>query len=45
MKIKTYTKKNIANELSKRTGRSIRKSLSDTNELFKILKDTKGFFN
>jgi len=39
MKIKTYTKKNIANELSKRTGKSIRSSLSITDELFKILKD------
>ena len=39
MKIKTYTKKDIATELSKRQGKSIRSSIRLVDELFSILKD------
>ena len=39
MKIKTYTKKDIANEFSRRQNQSVRKSISDTNTFFNILRD------
>tara|TARA_S200000501_G_C20514171_1_gene608279 strand:+ start:277 stop:585 length:309 start_codon:yes stop_codon:yes gene_type:complete len=39
MEIKTYTKKDIATELSRRQGKSIRKSLGVVDDLFSILKD------
>jgi len=39
MKIKTYTKKDIANEFSRRQNQSVRKSAKYTNTFFNILKD------
>ena len=39
MKIKTYTKKDIAKEFSKRSGNSLRSSIKLTDEFFNILKD------
>ena len=39
MKIKTYTKKDIANEFSRRRNQSVRKSIEDTDTLFNILRD------
>ena len=39
MRIKTYTKKDIATELAKRRGKSIRSSLVIVDELFNVLKD------
>ncbi len=39
MEIKTYTKKDIATILSKRIGKSVRSSLTITDEFFNILKD------
>ena len=39
MRIKTYTKKDIATELAKRRGKSIRSSSLIVDELFNVLKD------
>ena len=39
MKIKTYTKKDIATEFSHRNNQSIRKSIEATDTFFNILKD------
>ena len=39
MRIKTYTKKDIATELAKRRGKSIRSSSVIVDELFNVLKD------
>lgn len=39
MQIKTYTKKDIANELAKRKNTSVRSSLSIVDEFFSILRD------
>ena len=39
MKIKTYTKKDIAKEFSKRSSNSLRSSIKLTDEFFNILKD------
>ena len=39
MEIKKYTKKDVATELARRQGSSIRKSLNIVDDLFKILKD------
>jgi len=39
MKIKTYTKKDIATELARRHGNSVRKSTVITDEFFNILRD------
>ena len=39
MRIKTYTKKDIATKLAKRRGKSIRSSLVIVDELFNVLKD------
>ena len=39
MNIKTYTKKDIATELSKRQGKSIRSSVIIVDELFSIIRD------
>tara|TARA_B100000214_G_C23963442_1_gene626488 strand:- start:1341 stop:1649 length:309 start_codon:yes stop_codon:yes gene_type:complete len=39
MEIKKYTKKDIATELSRLQGTSVRKSLGIVDDLFKILKD------
>ena len=39
MEIKTYTKKDIATELSKRQNKSVRSSITIVDDLFRILKD------
>ena len=39
MKIKTYTKKDIADEFSRRQDQSVRKSIKDTETFFNILRD------
>ena len=39
MQVKTYTKKHIAREFSKRTNKSIRESLQITDQLFKVMRD------
>ena len=39
MKIKTYTKRDIANEFSRRQNQSVRKSIEYTDTLFNILRD------
>ena len=39
MKIKTYTKKDIANEFSHRQNKSVRKSMEYTDTFFNILRD------
>ncbi len=39
MKIKTYTKKDIATEFSRRKNQSIRKSINATDTFFNILRD------
>ena len=39
MKIKTYTKRDIANEFSRRQNQSVRKSIDYTDTLFNILRD------
>ena len=39
MKIKTYTKKDIATEYSRRKNQSVRKSIEDTDTFFNILRD------
>ena len=39
MKIKTYTKKDIANEFSRRQKKSVRKSMDDIDTFFNILRD------
>jgi len=39
MKIKTYTKKDIANEFSRRQNQSVRKSIKATDTFFNILRD------
>ncbi len=39
MKIKTYTKKDIATEFSKRQNQSVRKSVKYTDTFFNILRD------
>ena len=39
MKIKTYTKKDIANEFSRRQNQSVRKSIEHTDTFFNILRD------
>ena len=39
MEIKTYTKKDIATELSKRQNKSVRSSIAIVDDLFRILKD------
>jgi len=39
MKIKTYTKKDIATEFSRRENQSVRKSIEATDTFFNILKD------
>mgnify|MGYP001460485971 FL=1 len=39
MKIKTYTKKDIATEFSRRKNQSIRKSIKATDTFFNILRD------
>ena len=39
MEIKTYTKKDIATELSKRQNKSVRSSMTIVDDLFRILKD------
>ena len=42
MKIKTYTKKDIAKEFSRRKNKSIRKSIDVADTFFDILKDILG---
>ena len=39
MKIKTYTKKDIATEMSKRQNKSVRSSIVIVDDLFSILRD------
>ena len=39
MEIKTYTKKDIATELSKRQNKSVRSSITIVDDLFRILKE------
>ena len=39
MEIKTYTKKDIATELSKRQNKSVRSSITIVDDIFRILKD------
>ena len=39
MKINTYTKRDIANEFSRRQNQSVRKSIEYTDTLFNILRD------
>ena len=39
MKIKTYTKKDIADEFSRRQNQSVRKSIEHTDTFFNILRD------
>ena len=39
MQIKTYTKKDIANELAKRQSKSVRNSLSMVDDFFSILRE------